>query len=333
MTDLLEPLGLSTGPGAAALLAAGQAARLQGGPVAFTHLRRVSDGAILPAAAAAPPILTAAPPAIPGLPAHRPLVMGIVNVTPDSFSGDGIPAAAAIAQGEAMLAAGADMLDIGGESTRPGAAPVTPGEEAERILPVVQALARLAPVSIDTRHATTMRAALEAGALMVNDVSGLRHDPAAAGAVAAAGVPVVLMHMRDLDPRRMQQDLAEDSYADVALEVTHYLAARITAAEAAGIARRHVLLDPGIGFGKTVAQNLALVERLPLLANLGCWVLLGASRKGFIGRLGGEPEAARRQAGSLAVALAGAARGAAILRVHDVAETVQALRLWRALAA
>lgn len=278
------------------------------------------------------PPLTLAPPPFAGLAPRLgpggPLVMGILNVTPDSFSGDGAPPAAILARAEAMLEAGADILDIGGESTRPGAAPVPPEEECRRILPVIRALAGRAVLSVDTRNAATMQAALAAGARIVNDVSALRHDPAALRVVAEAGAPVVLMHMLGDDPRLMQQD---PRYGDVALEVAGFLADRVAAAEAAGIPRARIALDPGIGFGKTPAHNLALLERLPLLVGLGCPVLVGASRKGFLGRLSGVAEAGRRLPGSLAAALFAATRGAAILRVHDVAETVQALRVWRAL--
>lgn len=259
-----------------------------------------------------------------------PLMMGIVNVTPDSFSGDGLSRSAAIAHARALHEAGADLIDIGGESTRPGAAPVASAEECRRILPVIEALAGRMPISVDTRHAATMRATLAAGARIVNDISALRHDPAALSVVASAGAPVILMHMLGDDPQRMQD---APHYADVALEVAGFLAGRIDAAVAAGIARERIAIDPGIGFGKTAAHNLALLRRLPLLAGLGCPILVGASRKSFIGRLSGEAAAAGRVAGSVAVALFAAERGAAILRVHDVAETVQALRVWRALIA
>jgi dihydropteroate synthase len=323
-----EPLGLLEGPAAAEAVAQGLALPLQGGPLAFLGWRPLGDQGPMRPASSAPPVLSAAPPPFAGIAPHRarPLVMGIVNCTPDSFSGDGLGAAhaAAIARGEAMLAAGADILDVGGESTRPGAAPVSPEREQARILPVIRALAPLAPVSVDTRHAETMRAALAAGARIVNDVSALAFDPAAMGVVAKAGCPVVLMHMRTLDPRTMQQGVA---YADVVREVAEQLARRLAACEAAGIPRGRIALDPGIGFGKTVEHNLALIERLPALAGLGCAILLGASRKAFIGRITGVEEAGARVHGSVAAALAGAARGAHILRVHDVAATVQALKL------
>ena len=260
-----------------------------------------------------------------------PLVMGIINITPDSFSDGGrhFDPSTAIEAGHAMLQAGADILDIGGESTRPGAEPVSPDEEIARVIPVVRELAKAAPVSIDTRHAATMQAALEAGAEIINDVTGLRHDPAAVDFLARNQAPIVLMHMPGTDPRSMQ---AQAEYADVVLEVARFLRDRVATLEALGIARGRIAIDPGIGFGKTMAHNLALIEALPILAQIGCPIMLGASRKRFIGTLSGVEQAEARLAGSLAVALAGAARGAAILRVHDVAETIQALAVWQACA-
>lgn len=332
-----EPLGVLQGRAAALAVAADVALPLAGGTQAFTMVRLIGpDAPAAPLALADVPAvwqprvlaLTQAVPGFAGLPAPaelgRPLVMGIVNVTPDSFSDGGrhLDARAAIAAGHAMLEAGADILDIGGESTRPGAAPVTVDEECGRILPVVRELAKAATVSVDTRNARTMRAALEAGAEIVNDVTALRHDPDAARAVAEAECGVVLMHMKGTDPRTMQQDIR---YDDVAVEVADFLAGRLAFAEAAGIARHRIALDPGIGFGKRLPQNLALTERLPLLVGLGCPVLFGASRKRFIGELSGVERAEDRVAGSVAAAIAAAQRGAAILRVHDVAQTVQAL--------
>jgi dihydropteroate synthase len=286
-----------------------------------------------PAAATGPLAAITAPraPILPGLATGRPLVMATINVTPDSFSDGGrfLAPDAAIAAGEAMVAAGADIVDIGGESTRPGAAAVDPGLEQARILPVIEALARRAPVSVDTRHAVTMRAALAAGAAIVNDVSALSHDPEAAGVVAEAGCPVILMHMRGT-PETMRS-LA--TYRDVALDVAEELAARIAAAEAAGIPRARIVLDPGIGFAKTAEQNLTLLARLPVLHQLGCPLLVGVSRKSFIGHVAGIADPVARLPGSLAAGLAAVAAGAGILRVHDVAETVQALRVASAIAA
>jgi dihydropteroate synthase len=256
--------------------------------------------------------------------------MGILNATPDSFSDGGLHflPGACIDAGHAMLAAGADILDVGGESTRPGAIPVPPDEEQRRVLPVIRALAAAgACVSVDTRNAATMAAALDAGAAIVNDVSALRHDPAARHSLAPRACQVVLMHMRGT-PQTMA-GLA--SYDDVVADVRDELSARVAEAEAAGIARARIIVDPGFGFAKTPAQSLALLRGLPALATLGLPLLVGVSRKGFLGLYGGEPDARRRGPASVAAAMFAAMRGAAILRVHDVAETVQALRVWQAL--
>ncbi len=266
-----------------------------------------------------------------GLDLSTPRVMGILNVTPDSFSdGDSHQDSdAATAAGLAMAEAGADIVDVGGESTRPGAEPVTPRQEQNRILPVVRALAAAGVrVSVDTRHAETMEAALDAGARIVNDVSGLRHDPRAAAVVAAHGCPVVLMHARGT-PATMN---ALAHYADVTAEVRAELGISIAAAERAGIARGQIAIDPGIGFAKTGDQSVAILRALPGLASLGFPLLVGVSRKRFIGTLSGQPRADQRLGGSLAAGLFALARGAAILRVHDVTETVQAVRVWHALA-
>jgi len=261
-----------------------------------------------------------------------PQVMGILNATPDSFSdGGAVPQAELAARVAAMLAEGADILDIGGESTRPGAEPVAAEEEWQRIAPAIAAgVAAGALVSVDTRKADVARRALAAGARLFNDVSALTYDAnsmAVASEYAAAGGRICLMHAAG-DPRSMQDD---PQYADVVAEVRDYLAGRIAACEAAGIPRAALIVDPGIGFGKTLAHNLALLNNLDAFAALGCPLLLGASRKGFIGALSGEKVAARRAPGSIAVALHGVRRGAAILRVHDVAETVQALAVDAAL--
>ena len=335
----LEPLGLVAGPAAFHAVRAGYGLPLQGGPAAFLMVRLLEEGRDLGVRRVADLAedwdqaldrLTRRPPAFAGLSAEgRPVVMGIVNVTPDSFSGDGLAADldAAIAHGHALLEAGADLLDVGAESTRPGSAPVPPEEERRRLLPVVQDLAKAATVSVDTRNAATMTACLEAGAEIVNDITALRHDRDALRVVTQARAPVVLMHMLGMDPRTMQQN---PQYADVALDVARFLRDRVETLERLGIPRGRIAVDPGIGFGKTVAHNLTLLERLPLLAGLGCRILVGASRKGFIGRLSGEATAGRRAAGSVAAALAATVRGASILRVHDVAETVQALKVWAA---
>jgi dihydropteroate synthase len=254
--------------------------------------------------------------------------MGVLNLTPDSFSDGGLHLDPRVASeaGRRMFADGADIVDVGAESTRPGAAPLPPEDEQARLLPVLRVLAGRGPVSVDTRNATTMRAALDAGARIINDVSALTHDPRAAATLADAGCPVVLMHMRGT-PETMRDHA---TYADVAAEVLAELSARIAAAEAAGIARENIVADPGIGFAKTAEQNLMLLERLAAFHGLGVRLLVGASRKSFIGRYGGAADPADRLPGSLAAALFAAARGAHVLRVHDVAATVQALAIWRA---
>lgn len=265
-----------------------------------------------------------------GLTLDRPRIMGILNVTPDSFSDggryDGLDAAVAAAR--AMAASGADIVDIGGESARPGAEPVSPEEEQARILPAIRALAASGcRISVDTRNAATMAAALDAGAAIVNDVSALAHDPASAPLVAARGCPVVLMHMRGT-PVTMR---AFAVYRDVAAEVRSELAARLEAAELAGIRRDRIALDPGIGFAKLPAQNVALLHHLPLLLDLGCPILVGVSRKSLIGKLAGVKDPRERGPGSLAAGLWALSHGASVLRVHDVPETVQAVRVWHAI--
>lgn len=266
-----------------------------------------------------------------GFTLDRPLVMGILNVTPDSFSDGGRhhAAEAAIAAGRAMLAAGADIIDIGGESTRPGATPVDLAAEQARILPVIRTLAEHGAVlSADTRNAGTMAAALDAGARIVNDVTALAHDPAALPLVAARGCPVVLMHMRGT-PATMN---SLNHYGEIGPEVAAELGGQLAAAMAAGVAREAIVTDPGFGFAKVGLQNVALLRDLSPLRALGFPMLIGLSRKGFIGQLSGEPVAAQRLGGSLAAALFALTQGAAILRVHDVAETVQAVRVWEGLS-
>ena len=262
----------------------------------------------------------------------RTRVMGIVNVTPDSFSDGGAHAStdAAVAHGLALAAQGADILDIGGESTRPGAAPVPLEEELRRVVPVIERLARetALPVSVDTRKPEVMRAAVQAGAGMVNDVGALRGDGALETA-AALGVPVVLMHMLG-EPGSMQDD---PRYDDVVAEVHRFLAERIFAAELAGIARKNIVVDPGFGFGKTTGHNVLLLAGLERFAELGVPLLAGLSRKRSIGELTGRAVPGERVAGSVAAHLLAAQRGAAIVRVHDVAATVDALKVWEAVAA
>jgi dihydropteroate synthase len=266
-----------------------------------------------------------------GFTLDRPLVMGVLNVTPDSFSDGGLwfDAERAIAHGQALAEAGADIIDVGGESTRPGATPLPPGEEVRRIEPVVRALAQAGRVvSIDTRHKRVIEAALAAGARIVNDVSALR-DPGSAALVAGSGAAVILMHMQG-EPQTMQHDPVYDS---ALIEVLEFLDARVSACIDAGIPREQIAIDPGIGFGKQVAHNLELINGIGAFHALGCPIVLGVSRKSTIARLSrGEPPEARLP-GSLAAALYAVQQGVQILRVHDVAETRQALAVWEAIAA
>ena len=270
-------------------------------------------------------------PPVAGLTLDRPRLLGIVNVTPDSFSdgGDHFDPGRAVAHGLALREAGADLLDVGGESTRPGADPVPPAEECRRIVPVIRALTDAgAVVSVDTRRAVTMRAALDAGARVINDVSALTHDADSLAVAAACDVPVLLMHMRG-EPATMQQDPA---YDNAPLDVYDYLETRVAACEAAGVARTRLIVDPGIGFGKTVAHNIEILSGLSLYHGLGCPVLVGASRKRFVSALSHGESPKHRVAGSIAAALAAVAQGVHLLRVHDVAETAQALAIWQAIA-
>jgi dihydropteroate synthase len=259
----------------------------------------------------------------------RPLVMGIVNATPDSFSdgGDFYDTDTAIAHGLRLRDEGADILDVGGESTRPGADPVPEAEEIRRVVPVIAALAKAgAVVSIDTTHAATMRATLDAGAAIVNDVTALTGDPASLALVAARKVGVVLMHMQG-EPRTMQ---TSPTYDHAPRDIAKYLKGRLDACRAAGIADHLLCVDPGIGFGKTVAHNAEILADVKRLRELGGAVLIGASRKAFIGALSKGERPKERLPGSIAAALAAVSGGADILRVHDVAATRQALSVWQA---
>lgn len=335
---LLEPLGLLHGEAAEVVLRTGLARPIVGG--AFTAAKLITDGALIVTGSTDLPTewidlaeRLAGPRHWAALPAG-PLIMGVLNVTPDSFS-DGQGSvdlrsmiAAVIAAGHSMVAAGADILDIGGESTRPHSVPVSPAMEQSRILPVIAALREAGrPISVDTRHAETMRAAVLAGATIVNDVSGLQHDPDALAVAAALNCPVVLMHMRGT-PATMH---AHADYADVAVDVTRELGTAVARAVAGGIRRENIAIDPGLGFAKTGRQNLEMLDRLPILHNLGCPIVVGASRKRFLGDYGQEAEPHRRGPASLAAHLHALSRGASVLRVHDVAETVQAVRVWQAL--
>ena len=261
----------------------------------------------------------------------QPQVMGILNLTPDSFSDGGEfldRPEVANAHAAAMLEAGAAIIDVGGESTRPGAETVWEGDEIKRVLPAIERLAQSgAAVSIDTRRAAVMQAALAAGAKLLNDVSALRHDPRSLEFAAASGPPVVLMHA----PGSAADLHADASYGDVVLDVFDWLRERRDAALAAGIARAKIVLDPGIGFGKSVAENLALMNALPLFHALGQPLLVGASRKRMIGALANEAPAHQRLGGSLTLALKALDAGVQLLRVHDVADTVQAVKIWRGL--
>lgn len=309
---------------------------LAGSALWFTEVEILSRDAppqIAPAGLVPEPLrrrLTARRATIAGLDMTQPQIMGILNVTPDSFSDGGqhadVPAACAAAL--RMVDEGAAIVDIGGESTRPGAAEVPEAEEIARTAPVIAAIRAKSPVpiSIDTRKATVGLEALEAGAGLLNDVSGFTFDPALAPLAAQASVPVCIMHAQG-DPATMQED---PQYGDVLLDVYDYLSAQIDRLEAIGVVREQIVIDPGIGFGKTEEHNLTLLRNLSLFHGLGCPILLGVSRKGFIGKIGKEPQAAARGPGSIALGLAALAEGVQILRVHDVAETAQALRLWQA---
>ena len=261
-----------------------------------------------------------------GLDLSRALVMGIVNVTPDSFSdgGEHEEEHSAIDHGLQLAEQGADILDIGGESTRPGSHEVLLDEERQRILPVISALSKTHVVSVDTRKSELMREAAQAGAKIINDVSALGFDPASMGVVSSGQLPVILMHAQG-EPRTMQ---LAPKYHDVVLDVYDWLAARIEVAVAAGIPKSRICVDPGIGFGKTLQHNLALLQQLTLFHGLGVGVLVGLSRKNMVGVLTGEKVAAKRGAGSVGGALQAAMMGAHILRVHDVKETVDALAVF-----
>ncbi|MDQ2093505.1 dihydropteroate synthase [Rhodalgimonas zhirmunskyi] len=308
---------------------------LAGGPGWFTHAEEITrDGSAIVVAAAIPKdkraALSAPRAAIAGLAFDRPRIMGILNTTPDSFSDGGLhrDPDAALAAAEAM-ALHADLIDIGGESTRPGAETVDPQTETLRTAPIIAAMRDAGlhlPISIDTRKAAVARAAHAAGASLVNDVSGFTHDPALAPFCAAQGLPVCVMHAQG-DPATMQDD---PHYDNVLLDVYDFLAGQVATLEQQGLPRKAIIVDPGIGFGKTQAHNLTLLQNISIFHGLGCPILLGASRKGFIGRIGEAPDPQERAPGSIAVALAATAQGVQIVRVHDVSETRQAIALWQA---
>jgi dihydropteroate synthase len=343
MTRYLVPRGILAGSAAERAVASALALPLAGSHLAFAMadvIERASAAdagqrralSLEAARALAPDLLdriVRPRPHWAGFDLTRPLIMGVVNVTPDSFSdgGDFAEASDAIDHGRAMLAAGADIVDVGGESTRPGAQPVSPDEEAARVLPVVRALAHAgAVVSIDTRHAAVMDQAVQAGAWIINDVTALTGDPESARIAARSGAAVVLMHMLG-EPQTMQHD---PRYADVTCDLIDYFEQRLAALDRLGLDRARVAVDPGIGFGKKDPHNLRLLDELAAFHALGCPILLGASRKSFIGRLSkGEPPK-HRVAGTLAADQIGFDRGVQIVRVHDVAEAFQARALWSA---
>ena len=349
----LRPLGLSEGEAAEAAIAAGLAVRLAGARRAFCladlYLRK-ADGRIVAVAATPAQLrdwaeaeglsekiesrlarLSMPRPDFAGLTMDRPQIMGVVNVTPDSFSdgGDFLDFETAIRQAKALADAGAAILDIGGESTRPGSAEVPAAEELSRVVPVIRALAgTAAAISIDSRRAPVMAAALEAGAAIVNDVTALTGDTGSLDLAAARQAPVILMHMRGT-PQTMQHD---PDYRFAPLDIYDYLEARVEACRAAGLPLSHIAIDPGIGFGKNVQHNLELLSHLALFHGFGCPILLGVSRKGFIGKLSRGEAPKRRVPGSLAAALEGARQGVQMIRVHDVDETRQALAVAQGIA-
>ncbi|MFP3921634.1 MAG: dihydropteroate synthase [Dichotomicrobium sp.] len=339
----IKPLGIVFGTHAAQAVEAGLALPLAGGPAAFGAAELIEGkpgqsksviarAATLmameePAIAERLDVLSAPRPAFAGMAMDRPRLIGIVNVTPDSFSDGGqfADTQSAVAQARRLADEGADFVDVGGESTRPGSDPVSLEDERARVMPVIEALADLpAPVSIDTRKAAIMTEAAGKGAKLINDVSALTHDADALSAAAETGLPVILMHALG-DPKTMQED---PRYDDVLLEVYDFLESRVAAATAAGIAKERIAVDPGVGFGKTLQHNLTLLNGLSLFHGLGVPVLIGASRKRFIGTLDDEPEVSRRMPGSIAAAITAAGQGVQIIRVHDVRETRQALRVW-----
>jgi dihydropteroate synthase len=345
MTKLyLNPVGLIYGATAGAAVADGLALPLAGGAIAFAAAELIEGvaGSTKRRLLTAQQIVgsgdtdlgslvarvTAPRPPFAGLSLDRPRLMGIVNVTPDSFSDGGLydTTEGAIVHAAELAEAGADIVDVGGESTRPGSDAVAEADELARIVPVIKGLCGLrAVLSLDTRKSAVARAAAETGASILNDVSALTHDAESLAVVAETGLSVVLMHAKG-EPKTMQDNPA---YDDVALEVFDYLEGRIAAALAAGIDRARIAADPGLGFGKTLAHNLALLGHTALFHGLGVPLLIGASRKRFVG-LGQGKDPRAREPGSFAAAIVAAAQGAQIFRVHDVAGTAQALAVWRA---
>lgn len=338
---LAEPMGLLYGDAAVAAVRQGMALWLMGGAVAFSGVRLIEGAQVsAPLPVGDVPadwqsvlgrLVASVPDA--GLPAGA-QVMGILNATPDSFSDGGQhdTREAAVRAGRAMAEAGCRVLDIGGESTRPGSVVITPAQEWERVGPVIKGLRQEVPqvaLSVDTRNSLVMERALEAGAAVINDVTALQHDARALSLLAEHDCGIVLMHMRGT-PQTMEQYAV---YSDVACEVVRELGARVEAAEAAGIARKRLMVDPGFGFAKTAAQNVELLRRCLLLANLGCRVVFALSRKRMIGDMTGKATPAARDAGTQAASLQAMPLGQPVLRVHDVPGMVQGLRVWQALYA
>lgn len=343
-TIYLNPTGLLWGPEAADAKAAGLAGLLAGGPTGFTAIEIIdrTGGAVArewrtyasigttrePAVAQRLELIEAPRPRLAGLDLSRPCIMGIINVTPDSFSdgGEHSDPETAIAHGRRLAEEGAAILDVGGESTRPFSDPMPYEIERDRALPVIEQLAAEGHiVSVDTRKAAIMRDAAAAGARIINDVSALSHDPASLATARDLGLPVVLMHAQG-DPKTMQID---PRYDDARLDIFDYLEARITECENRGLPRSLLVADPGLGFGKTHTHNLELLGGLALFHGLGVPLLVGASRKGFIGKLTGVTAAGRRAVGSVGAAVAAVMQGAQIVRVHDVIETRQAVAVWQ----
>jgi dihydropteroate synthase len=339
----LEPVGLLYGTAALEAVTARIALPLAGGPIAFAAVRlwegepgsakHSSVQASAAEAIAEPRVkellerITSPRPPFAGLSLNTPRLMGVVNVTPDSFSdgGDYFEVGAAVAHAEKLAAEGAEILDIGGESTRPGANTISNEEELRRVLPVIAGAAKLGvPLSIDTRKPEVMRQAAKAGASLINDVSGLSFASDSISTAAALRLPVIIMHAQG-SPDTMQEN---PSYNDVVLEVYDFLEQRIESVMAAGLPRTLIAADPGIGFGKNFAHNLSLFESLSFFHGLGVPLVLGASRKGFIRRIAGEALPKDRVAGSLAATLAAVSQGVQIHRVHDVGATRQALSVW-----
>jgi dihydropteroate synthase len=336
----LIPTGLMTGKAAARAVAAGCGIPLAGGPIGFSAVEladRAADGTGVrrPVSLSQVSASLLAPFTAPrqrwaGFDLKRPLIMGIVNVTPDSFSdgGDYADTDAAIERGIALATEGADILDIGGESTRPGSLPVSVAEEMRRVVPVIRALAEKGLcVSVDTRHAAVMVEAVAAGARIINDVTALTGDADSERVAAQSGAAIVLMHMLG-EPQTMQ---ANPVYADATLDLIDYFAARLARLEALGVDRARISLDPGIGFGKKDPHNLLILNELTAFHGFGCPITLGVSRKSFVGRLSRGEAPKDRLAGSVTIAALGLAQGVQIVRVHDVPETFQARAMLAAL--